>query len=331
MSDSRPLVSICIPTCNSARYLRDTLESVANQSWPRLEVIIGDNASSDTTLVIAREYAERFGWRILQSEVNLGAFGNWNRLVAEARGDYVALYHSDDVYLPDMVEESVAILERDPEVGLVGTLAMVIDTNNRERYLVKLPACMPEAPRYRFDEVFRGMISGSADRIFLVTPSVMVRRSLYQELGLFDLSGRFGSAGDYEMWLRLASRSLVSVIFRPLMRYRIHAGQGSETELRRNVALPDVVPVFVQYADRLEDPALRASFGTFLDRVYLKTALKQNCRGECRRSMATASLIKPGRYWLVGALLRLACRLHINLRCWPGLPWPYRLPEPEGR
>jgi glycosyltransferase involved in cell wall biosynthesis len=331
MSDLLPLVSVCIPTCNSALYLRDTLESIAKQSWPRLEVIIGDNASSDATLAIAREYARRYGWRILENEVNLGAFGNWNRLIEEASGDYVALYHSDDVYLPSMVEESVTALQRDPAVGMVGTLAMVIDENNQERYLVKLPACLPEAPRYPFDEVFRGMISSGADRIFLLTPSVMVRRRLYRELGLFDLSGRFGSSGDYEMWLRLASRHFVSVIPRPLMRYRVHAGQGSETELRRNVALPDVLPVFEQYLARLEDPALRASFGIFLDRVYLKTALKQNCRGEYRRAAATAALIQPGRLRPLGAVLRLACRLHVNLRCWPGLPWPSPLPGRDER
>lgn len=216
-----PLVSICVPTYNSARYLRESLDSIVAQTYDNLEVIISDNASNDDSVSIAKEYGAKYGFTVLVNEENLGAFGNWNQLLALSHGEYVAIYHSDDIYGPTMVEESVALLERQPQVGLVGTLAMVIDGTGKERYPFQLPAGVtPEAP-CGFAEVFRAVLGHVGDRTFLVTPSVMVRRRLYRELGSFDTSGRFGSAGDYEMWLRVARRYPLAIIPQPLMRYQI--------------------------------------------------------------------------------------------------------------
>ena len=326
MKSHLPLVSICVPTYNSSRFLRETLDSLAAQTYGNLEVLISDNASNDESLAIAREYGAKYGFRIVANSSNYGAFNNWNRLVELAQGEYVAIYHSDDIYTPTIVEESVAMLEKEPAVGLVGSLATVIDESGRERYHLDLPVGVAPSARYGFPEVFRAILGNGGTRIFLVTPSVMVRRQLYRELGTFDTSGRFGSAGDYEMWLRIAAHCPVAMIPRPLMRYRIHEGQGSERELRCNVALPDILGVLDKYASAIADPALLAEFERYRGWAYLKTALKQNCRREYERSSETAALIRSGRYRRLGMALRFACRLRLNLRCWPGRPWPCRIP-----
>lgn len=324
MKPALPLVSIGIPTFNSGRFLRETLESIAAQTWPSCEVIVSDNASTDDTLAIARSYADRYGWRLLTSERNRGPFANWNRLIEAARGDYLAIYHGDDLYDPEIVAESVGLLERHPEIGLVGTLATAIDGLGRDRYPITLPVGVEPAESYRFPELFRAILGNGGDRIVLVTPSVMVRRQLYAELGGFDTSGRFGSAGDYEMWLRIASRHRVAVIPRPLVRYRIHEGQGSERELRRNPELPDLLAVLDACAAQVDAAGLRGEYDRFRWRTYLKTALKQNCAAQFDKSRATCGLIGSGRYLPAGLVLGLCNRLRINLRCWPGRPWPSR-------
>jgi len=161
-----------------------------------------------------------------------------------------------------------------------------------------------------------------------VTPSIMVRRSCYQQLGLLDNSGRFRSAADYEMWFRIAAQHPVIVIPRPLVRYRVHQGQGSEQELRRNVALPDIVSVLDAYLDAAGDAAgLRAEYRRYRNRVCFKTALKQNCRGEFARSLETVGLVGGTGYRVAAAGLGIANRLHLNLRCWPGRAWPCRVPR----
>ena len=326
MSEGRPLVSICIPTYNSERFLAATLESIAAQSYPRVEVIIGDNASADGTIGIAECFAARHGWRLLKNPLNLGPMGNWSRLVTEATGDYVAIYHADDLYHPDIVAESVTFLEREPEAGLVGTLGTVIDAGGRELHDIELPDGCHGTGCYSFPELFRAVLGNGGSRIFLVTPSVMVRRTIYSELGTFDTSGRFASAADYEMWFRIGMRRPIGVIDRPLMRYRIHGGQGSENELRRNLELPDMLEVLAAYADGIDDLELQIDYDRYRSRTFLKTALKQNCVGDFKRSSETVHLIRSGRYLPAGMLVAMANRLEVNLRYWPGRTWPNRLP-----
>lgn len=330
MKSALPLVTIGVPTYNSARYLQQTLDSLTAQSYGNLEVVISDNASTDDSLAIANEYAERFGFRVLANATNNGAFGNWNRILQAARGEYVALYHSDDVYGPTIVEECVGLLEREPEVGLVGTLATVIDEAGLPRYELQLPSGTEPGALYRFPEAFRSVLRNGANRFFWVTPSVMVRASIYRDLGAFDTSGSFGSAGDYEMWLRIAAGFPVAVIPRPLMSYRVHEEQGSERELRRNVGLPDIVAVLEKYVPLVNSPDVAEEYRRYRSRTYLKTALKQNCRREYERSCATAACVGAGRYLLPALALRLACRLRLNICCWPGRPWPCRV-APEVR
>jgi hypothetical protein len=127
------------------------------------------------------------------------------------------------------------------------------------------------------------------------------------------------------MWLRIAAQSPVAVIPRPLMRYRVHEGQGSETELRRNLELPDLLAVLEQYSEMIEDHDIRLAYDCYRSRTYLKTALKQNCAGDFSRSSMTADLIRSGRYLPIAKLVQVANRFGINLRCWPARSWPCRI------
>lgn len=325
MTRSLPLVSICVPTYNSSRYLRQTLDSLVSQSYGNLEVIISDNASQDDSVEIAQEYSRRYGFRVLVNETNSGPFQNWNKLIDEARGEYVALYHSDDVYGPDIVTKSVGLLESDPELGLVGSLAAIVDENGVQLSVTELPSVTVPEGRYRLADAFRAVLRSGGNRYFLVTPSVMVRRRLYQELGGFDTSGRFGSAGDYEMWLRIAAHCPVAVLPEYLMKYRVHSAQGSEQELRRNVALPDILEVLAAHAPAIQAEELLREYHLYRARAIFKTALKQNCRGEFARSRETAVQVDAGHYRIAALGLVVASLVRVNLGLWPGRPWPCRL------
>lgn len=325
MTRSLPLVSICVPTYNSSRYLRQTLDSLVAQSYGNLEVIISDNASQDDSVEIAQEYSRRYGFRVLVNETNSGPFQNWNNLIAEARGEYVALYHSDDIYEPDIVHKCVGLLESDPELGLVGTLATIVDENGVKISATELPSGNGPGGRYRLADAFRAVVRSGGSRYFLVTPSVMVRRRLYDELGGFDISGRFGSAGDYEMWLRIAAHCPVAVLPEYLMKYRVHSAQGSEQELRRNVALPDILEVLAAHAPAIQAGELLDEYCRYRARAIFKTALKQNCRGEFERSRETAAQVGAGRYRVAALGLMAASLVRVNLALWPGRPWPCRI------
>ena len=85
------LVSICIPTYNSAKFLRESLESIVNQTYQNIEILVIDNASSDNSKEIIEEYKEKYKIGSYINEYNIGAEANFDRCVRTARGDYIAI------------------------------------------------------------------------------------------------------------------------------------------------------------------------------------------------------------------------------------------------
>jgi glycosyltransferase involved in cell wall biosynthesis len=117
-----PLVSVLIPTYNSASFVQRALQSVLNQTYANLEVIVSDNASKDRTWEIVTNYAEKDSRvRCLRQPANVGPLKNWQTGLTACTGKYVKIVWSDDWIEPLFVEESVRRLEEDPDAGLVFT------------------------------------------------------------------------------------------------------------------------------------------------------------------------------------------------------------------
>jgi len=109
---SGPLVSILIPTYNRENYLRGCIDSALSQSYPNIEVIVVDNASTDDSWAICKEYSEKDSrFLAFQNSENLGPVKNWERCVEEASGTYAKLLFSDDYVSPEFVEKSVCLME----------------------------------------------------------------------------------------------------------------------------------------------------------------------------------------------------------------------------
>lgn len=106
-----PLVTALVPTYNGADFIMRTLDSLAAQTWSHLEILIGDDRSTDDTLEIVREFASRHpNTRVLERESNLGWLRNSNDLMANARGELMFFAFHDDVVAPTYVEELAGAL-----------------------------------------------------------------------------------------------------------------------------------------------------------------------------------------------------------------------------
>lgn len=247
--NSAPPVSICIPTYNSGATLAQTLASVVEQSYPRLEILVVDNASIDNTV----EVALRFGdprITIHRNVTNIGAEGNFNRCIALASGKYTAIYHADDFYTAQMVARQVEFLEQHPEAGGVLTEAMVVDGQGRERGAISFPAELRAqgARTVSFPELFSALLRHSN---FLVCPSAMVRTSVYKD----DIKGwredLFGSSADLDIWLRIARRSGLGLLPARLMKYRVSDTQFS-AKVRLQTARADFFRVTDHYLEQYD-------------------------------------------------------------------------------
>ena len=106
-----PLVTALVPTYNGAGFITRTLDSLAAQTWPRIEILIGDDRSTDDTLEVVRRFAETHSnTRIIDRDTNLGWLRNSNDLMARAEGELMFFAFHDDVVAPTYVEELVDAL-----------------------------------------------------------------------------------------------------------------------------------------------------------------------------------------------------------------------------
>ncbi|CUS03399.2 Glycosyl transferase, family 2 [Candidatus Promineifilum breve] len=128
MTTTTPRVTIGLPIYNGQNYLAETMDSLLAQTFRDFELVISDNASTDGTEAICRDYAARDPRvRYHRNEVNVGASANYNRTFELGRGQYFKWAAHDDLLAPTFLERCVAALDRDPAVVLAYTQAKAID------------------------------------------------------------------------------------------------------------------------------------------------------------------------------------------------------------
>jgi glycosyltransferase involved in cell wall biosynthesis len=136
MTHDMPLVTIAIPTYNRAGYfLEQAIVSASNQTYPHIEIIIADNCSTDgTEQLVARLRGPNV--KYIKHPRNIGAANNFNFCVDQAAGDYLLLYHDDDLIDPDLVESCIEAADYRTDLGLLRTGTRIIDAQGnivRER------------------------------------------------------------------------------------------------------------------------------------------------------------------------------------------------------
>lgn len=153
MVETRPLVSIGLPVFNGEAFLEEAIHSVLGQTMGDLELVISDDASTDRTSEICRDWAgtdRRL--RVLRNPENIGAARNYNRTFAESRGRYFRWLAHDDRLRPGYLAATVPVLEADPSVVLCNTTVDYIDERGEPigTYRSPLALAAAERPSERF-------------------------------------------------------------------------------------------------------------------------------------------------------------------------------------
>ena len=210
-----PLVSVCIPARNHARYVSEAVASALAQDVDGLEVLVHDDASWDGTAAAVRALGDA-RVRVTRHPRPLGVARNRDSCLAAARGRYVAWLDADDSLLPGMLARQVATLEEHPGVGLVHGGFQVVDESGRRLPDWRAPFdadCIEPC-----ELAFSQLIAANE----MTTSTVVVRRSMHDLAGPFSQNGG-ASSSDWAMWLRVALRSDIAYTARPVARYRQHA------------------------------------------------------------------------------------------------------------
>ena len=221
--NTEPLVSICIPAYNGEKTIRKTIDSIVNQTYKKLEIIIVDNCSTDSTVKIVQEFKDS-RIRLIQNEIHFPcAEDNWNRCFQYVHGEVTAIFHADDVYLPNMVTRQVETFIQFSSIGGVFTQGDLIDENDEIIGAFELPEQITGNTPYSYKEI---LIPTLEFGDFLPCPSAMIRSEIYKKLAPFRYD-QYYSASDLDMWLRVAKCAPIIILNETLMNYRISKTQGT--------------------------------------------------------------------------------------------------------
>lgn len=216
-------MSIVVPAFNGERYLRESLDSILGQTYPRTEVLVMDDASTDGTAAVAAAYRHRV--RYYRQPRNRGIYGNTNDGIKMAQGEYIAVYHADDVYHPAIVEREVAFLQGHPEVGAVFCQDVFIDPVGHEVGRLELPPEVRGGRPLEYRTILNALLTHK--NRFLRCPSCMVRSAVYRDVGLYR-DQQFRNSADLEMWVRIARMYPIAILEEYLLRYRYGHGNSAQ-------------------------------------------------------------------------------------------------------
>lgn len=218
MSDNLPMVSIGLAVFNGEKYLAQAIDSILVQTYTDFELIICDNASSDRTEAICRQYvAQDPRIRYFRNPTNIGGVNNENRTFALSRGKYYRLMAHDDLLAPELIAKSVEVLAENPDVILCYSDIAVIDSQGQQLKIINADVGHENQPYQRF----RQLVSQNhrCEATYALTRSKILRQTKLQ-LNYSD--------SDRNFLADLSLRGKFYKINQPLFYKRYHPGRSIE-------------------------------------------------------------------------------------------------------
>jgi glycosyltransferase involved in cell wall biosynthesis len=193
-------VNVIIPTYNRAELLREAIESVLAQAYQDSELLVVDDGSTDRTRELVAVYGKRVTY-IFQE--NRGVSSARNLGIRASTGELIAFLDSDDLWLPEKLEQQVTIMDQHPELQLCHTEEIWIRRGLRVN------------PKKKHKK-YSGYIFQYCLPLCVISPSsVLIRRTLFDKVGYFD--EHLPACEDYDLWLRITKEYPVHFIEKPLL------------------------------------------------------------------------------------------------------------------
>jgi glycosyltransferase involved in cell wall biosynthesis len=221
-----PLVTVLIGSYNQSRFVEECLDSVKQQTYPNLQVIIFDDCSKDNSVAVIDSWLKRhrLDWQFIPHTRNIGICASLNEVLRLASGKYISMVAADDVWLPDKTSRQVEMMEQMPsDVGVLYSDAFQVNENGET-----LPQMFIEAYRkfvvppegFLFDVLWEGN--------FIPAMTTLIRRDCFTKVGRYDEDLCFE---DWDMWMRISRKFRFVYENVPEARYRVISSSAVRTRL----------------------------------------------------------------------------------------------------
>ena len=281
-------ISVLMPVYKTPEaYLREAIESILNQSYSDFELLILDDCPDDNREQIVKSYRDK-RIKYLQNEKNLGITPSRNKLIALAKGEYLAIFDHDDISLPDRLAKQAAVLDANPDIGVVGCQVEFFQNQSR---ISKYP---------QNDQDIKVALMATCA---LIHPGAMLRKKVLTDNHI-GYEQEFSPSEDYRLWCRLIPFTKFYNIPEVLLRYRDHDCNTSKIQKAKMAAATRAI--FAQV--RSENPVL---YNRFL--MEATTVYQFNLFGIIPIVTIKIQLMRA-KVYLFGALLIASCKWSCKIR-----------------
>lgn len=248
--------SICIPTYNGARHLRECLESAISQTHKAIEVLCIDDCSCDNTLELLNEYASRDNRiRIISNSRNLGLVQNWNECIAQSKGKWIKFLFQDDVIEPNCIQEMINAGEKSARPLVVARRDFIFENTppsivaKYEKFTTTIS--MDTASGGQFDlspqYVSRLALRFHSENFIGEPTSTLILRDIFEQIGYFNSS--MIQLCDLEFFLRVGTNYGLAYIPETLAHFRIHSQSTTSKNSSENEFLKDTIDPLLLYRE----------------------------------------------------------------------------------
>lgn len=221
LNGDKPLVSVLMSAYNHEIYVKDAVESVLNQTYKNIEFLVADDYSTDHTVDELLKYEKEI------DEIHLfdyNAYGRLKFLSTRAKGKYIAVINSDDIWEKDKIQKQVWYMENHPDVAACFTGGQCVDENDQS---IDFDLFLMDNMK-KEDWMRQFYIYGNC----LAHPSVLIRTEIYQKLLNSGISV-FRQLPDFWMWVKLVQKYEIHVLEQELIKFRMHeSGNNANTSAR---------------------------------------------------------------------------------------------------
>jgi len=259
-----PVVSVVMPSFNHEEFISEAIESVLGQDFDDFELIIVDDASTDSSKQIIQQYAaEDSRIRAIFHETNGGFSKTMNDGIETAKGEFVANLDSDDVWMTDKLSKQLKVLEQNPDL-IIWAEGEVVDEKGRlsgQTFSERWGTTSAKKSGDLWQELLR------TNCIF--NSSVLYKK---QNLGDARYDEEVSYLDDYKLWLEMARQRHFHYIAEPLAKYRIHSdnwlgGSGPETLKRQRTAGQEYLSIAEDAMRQYDDEITRKTRAVIFARM----------------------------------------------------------------
>ncbi len=202
-----PKVTILMSVYNGEKFLKETLESILSQTFSNFEFIIIDDASTDKTASILKEYTKKDNRiRIIKNKKNIGLTRSLNKGIKSSQGKYIARIDAGDIALPVRIEKQIKFMKDNKEIGLLGTNYFEVNKKGKIIREISLPT--------NNKNIKKELIKKNP----FAHPTVLIRKLVLNKTGLYDEKLKLSQ--DYELWFRISQVSNLANLPEPLTKVR---------------------------------------------------------------------------------------------------------------